>query len=354
MSATVVRKRSGKAGLSPGTMVHIGEKKMESVQITIADYDEKSFQQKETKKIEDCFPFKETPTVTWININGIHDVETISKLGKHFDFHPLILEDIVNTEQRPKIEDFETYLYLVLRSLYEDKKGTISQEQVSLIVGSNFVISFQEGGKDSFGNIRERLKNNKGRLRKMGSDYLAYALMDSIVDNYFAILEKIGERIETVEEMLVTRPTPHSLKELHNLKKEIIFLRRSIWPLRDVINSMQRGESDLIKKTTQIYLRDIYDHTVQIIDSIEAFRDMLSEMLDIYLSSMSNRMNEVMKMLTIIATIFIPLTFIVGIYGMNFTYMPELDIIWAYPAVMAGMLVIGLTMVYYFKKRKWI
>ncbi|KUO40707.1 MAG: magnesium transporter [Hadesarchaea archaeon DG-33-1] len=351
----LIKKRLKKVGLPPGALVHIGEKKTEKVRITIVDYDKKKFQEKEAKKVEECFPFKDKPTVTWINVDGIHDPEIIKKLGDYFGMHPLVLEDILNTDQRPKMEDFDNYIYIVLKMLtYDDKSNEVVAEQVSLILGSNFVISFQEKEGDVFNPIRDRIRGDKGRVRKMGADYLAYALTDAIVDNYFTILEKIGERVEFIEEELVTNPTPGTLQTIHNLKRELIFLRKSVWPLREVINGLERGESPLIKGATKVYLRDVYDHTIQVIDTVETLRDMVSGMLDIYLSSISNKMNEVMKVLTIIATIFIPLTFVAGIYGMNFLNMPELEWYFGYPLVLLVMVAIGVTMLFYFRRKKWL
>jgi len=350
-----IKKASKKAGLPPGTLVHIGEKKTERTRITIIDYDEAQFQEKEAKTIEECFPFKDKPTVTWINIDGIHEVDIVEKIGKHFGMHPLILEDIVNTGQRPKMEDFDDYIFVVLKMLYYDERESrIKAEQVSLILGSNFVISFQEQAGDVFNPIRERIRNGKGRIRKMGADYLAYALIDAIVDNYFIILEKIGESIEDMEEELVTNPTPETLQAIHNMKREMIFLRKSVWPLRELVSGLERAESSLIHESTGIYLRDVYDHTIQVIDTIETFRDMISGMLDIYLSSISNKMNEVMKVLTIFAAIFIPLTFVAGVYGMNFEFMPELKVRWGYFAVLSLMIAVGGVMIFYFKRKKWL
>lgn len=351
----LIKRISKKAGLPPGALVHVGEKMDEEVRVTIIDYDEARFQEKEAKTIEECFPFKDKPTVTWINVDGIHQPEIVKKLGDFFGMHPLVLEDILNTGQRPKMEDFGNYIYIVLKMLCRDEKeDEIKAEQVSLIFGKNFVISFQERGGDVFNPIRERIRTGKGRIRKMGPDYLAYALIDAIVDNYFTILEKIGEKIEFMEEELVTNPTPKTLQTIHNLKRDTIFLRKSVWPLREVISVLERGESSLIKKSTQIYVRDVYDHTIQVIDTIETSRDMVSGMLDIYLSSVSNRMNEVMKVLTIIATIFIPLTFLAGVYGMNFARMPELEWHWGYPLVLLVMLAVGILMAIYFRRKRWI
>ena len=349
------KRRSKKTGLPPGTPVYVGERKDEKVRISVMDYDELKYQEKEVKDVEECFQFKDTSTVTWINIDGIHQVDIIEKIGRNFDLHPLIQEDIVNTEQRPKIEDFGNYIYIVLKMVYHDENdGDIKIEQVSLILGENFVISFQEKEGDIFNHVRERIRNGKGRIRNMKADYLAYSLLDAVVDNYFFILEKSGEKIEELEDKVVLQPKPETLQEIHKLKRGMIFLRRSVWPLREVISNLERGESALIQESTRIYLRDVYDHTIQVIDSVETFRDMLSGMHDTYLSSISNRMNEIMKVLTIIATIFIPLTFVAGIYGMNFKFMPELDWRWGYFAVWSIMVAVAVLMIFYFKKKKWL
>ena len=261
----------------------------------------------------------------------------------------------MNTEQRPKIDDLEDYIFVVLKMLsYDSDQNQLRMEQISLVLGKNFVLSFQENTGDVFGPVRDRIRKAKGRIRKMGPDYLAYALLDAIMDNYFLVLEKLGEEIESLEEDLVSHPTPETVQKIHNLKRELIFLRKSVWPLREVINVLEKAETDLIQSRTLIFLRDIYDHTIQVIDTVETFRDMVSGMLDIYLSSVSNRMNEVMKVLTIIATIFIPLTFIAGVYGMNFKAMPELEISWGYPAVLVIMVVIGVMMLMMFRRKRWL
>ena len=349
------RRHSRKVGLPPGTLVYIGDERAESVRITCIDYDEKGFLEKEVANIQECFPFKNTPTVTWINIDGLKDVGIIEKLGVEFDLHTLMLEDILHTRQRPKFEDFDKYTFFVLRMLtYNDQTHTVENEQISLILGPNYVISFQERVGDVFDNIRDRIRTSKGRLRKQGPDYLAYALLDAVVDNYFLILEKIGERIEGMEEDLLANPTEKTLQKIHVMKREMLLLRKSIWPLRELISGVERCESDLISDTTEVYFRDLYDHTIQIMDTVESFRDLVSGMLDIYLSSISNRMNAVMKVLTIIATIFIPLTFIVGVYGMNFKHMPELKCKYAYPALWLFMITLAGLMVKYFRRKKWL
>ena len=351
-----IRKRSQKTGLPPGALIHVGEQKSERTRITLLDYDEERVEEKELPRVDECLLFKEKKSVTWINVSGLHQVDLLERLNDCFGLHPLVLEDILNTDQRPKMEDFGDYLYIVLRMLDLDKKNenAIVSEQISLILGRNFVLTFQEREGDLFNPLRERIRNGKGRLRKMGPDYLVHALLDAIVDQYFVVLEKLGERIEFLEEELVTRPTPSTLQLLHQLKREMIFLRKSVWPLREVIGTLERGESSLIQASTNLYLRDIYDHTIQVIDNVETFRDMLSGMLDIYLSSISNRMNEIMKVLTIISTIFIPLTFIVGLYGMNFKFMPELESPWGYPAVLLLMLGVTVFMLFYFRRKKWL
>jgi magnesium transporter len=351
----LIKKRSKKAGLPPGTLIHIGEKKTEELKITVIDYEETHFEEREVKRVEECFVFKDKPTVTWMNVDGLHQVEILEKLGECYGLHPLVLEDILNTDQRPKMEDYGEYIYIVLKALdYNDKSNEIETEQISLILGSNFVFSFQEREGDTFDPIRERIRNGKGRIRSMGADYLAYALVDSIVDNYFIILEKLGEKIEFLEDKLVSHPTPETLQTIHHLRREMIFLRKAVWPLREVINSLERGESSLVKESTRLYLRDVYDHTIQTIDTIETYRDMVSGMLDIYLSSVSNRLNSVMKVLTIIATIFMPLTFLAGVYGMNFKYMPELGWRWGYPSIWLIMVGIGVCMLIFFRKKKWL
>ncbi len=351
----LVRRRSHKIGLPPATLVPPVDETLEKTRITYMDYDESNFAEREVPSVDEVFPFKESPTVTWINIDGLRDVDALQKLGEHFALHPLVLEDIVSVDQRPKIEDFESYIFIIIRMIgYNKDAREIDSEQVSLILGPNYVISFQERVGDVLNPIRDRIRNAKGRIRRMGPDYLAYALMDTIVDNYFALLESLGDMIETVEEDLVSNPSPDVLKVIHDSKRDLIYLRKSVWPLREVISSLERGESKLIKKPTRIFLRDVYDHTIQVMDAVETLRDMVSGMLDIYLSVVSNKMNEVMKVLTIIATIFIPLTFIAGIYGMNFANMPELGWQWGYLFVLLSMLIIGLLMTWHFRRRQWL
>jgi magnesium transporter len=350
-----IKRTSKKAGLAPGSLVHIGDKKIETVKIRLINYDQGQLLEKDLSAIEESFPYRDTPAVTWINVDGLHEVNVVEKVGTHFGIHPLVLEDIVHTGQRTKAEEFETYIFIVLKMLFFDETvDHISAEQVSLLLGPNFLCSFQEKEGDVFDFVRERIRKARGRIRKSGCDYLAYALMDAVVDHYFAILERLGEKIEVLEEQLLENPTPQILEDIHHLKREMIFMRKQVWPLREVINSLIKDPSELIQETTHIYLRDVYDHTIQVIDTIESFRDVLSGLSDLYLSTVSNRMNEVMKVLTIIATIFIPLTFIAGIYGMNFEYMPELKWHWSYPALWVVLVVIFVSMVIWFKRKKWL
>ncbi len=349
------KKKSQKVGLSPGTLTHVGEKIMEKARIRIIDFDQERIEEIEAESVEDFFPFAERPTVTWINIDGLHDVAVIEKIGKHFDVHPLVLEDILNTGQRPKVEEFEHYIYVVLKMFFIDReKVETHAEQLSLILGPNYLISFQERVGDVFEPVRERLRKGKGRVRKSGSDYLGYALLDAVVDNYFGILELFGEKIEGIEEELVSDATPSTLQTIHALKRELLFMRKSIWPLREAIGSLEHGESGLIREGTRVYLGDVRDHAVQVMDTIETFRDMVSGMLDIYLSSVSNRMNEVMKILTLIATLFIPLSFFAGVYGMNFEYMPELKWKFGYPLFWVAVVSVAIGMGIYFRRRKWL
>ena len=356
MKAKTFGRKQSKVGLAPGTLVHVGEKKAEKIVIRAWVYNNEKLIEKELQNVEECQAFKDLPGMNvWINVDGLDQVRVIEKLGSYYGIHPLTLEDILNTGQRPKMEDYESYIYTVLKMMLLDEiKEEIIIDQVSIILGPNYILSFQEREGDVFNPIRERLKNPASRLRKNGVDLLAYSLIDAVVDNYFLILEHFGDEIEELEEELIIYPLPETLKAIQRYKRDMITLRRSIWPLRELINSLQRTESGLIKESTQLYLRDVYDHTIQVIDSIEAFRDILSSMVDVYLSSLSNRMNDIMKVLTIIATIFIPLTFIAGVYGMNFEYMPELEWRWGYPVVMLGMALIGISMFLYFKKRRWV
>ena len=350
----IIKDRSAKSGLPPGTLVHIGEKSDREIRVTVMDYSEAGCEEKVMTTVKECFYFADPGHVTWIDVEGLHEVEMIQQVGECKGIHPLVLEDIVNTDQRPKLDDYGDYLYIVLKML-RTRGEEIITEQVSLILGANVVLSFQEGVEgDVFNPIRERLRSGKGRIRGMGGDYLVYTLIDAIVDNYFIVLDGVGERIEALEEAVVMTPDPETVREIHRLKRDMIFLRKAVWPLREVIGALERRESRLVSEEVTLYLRDVYDHTIQVMDTIEASRDMLSGMLDIYLSSISNRMNEIMKFLTIIGTIFIPLTFLAGVYGMDFQNMPELHWQWGYYGCLVLMLAVAASLMFYFKRKRWL
>lgn len=341
-------------GLAPRTPVHIGEKKVEKVKIELVVYNREKIIEKELNSIEECLPFKDSlNTKLWINIVGLDKTEVIEKVGSYFNIHPLTLEDILNTEQRPKMEEYDSYIYIVFKMLFLGKEeNEIMIDQISIIFGYNFVLSFQEREVNLFNPLRERLKDSTYRLRKFGVDYLAYSIIDAAVDNYFLIIEHFGGEMEELEDELILRPNTNTIKTIQEYKKKIIILRKSIWPLRETINNLQKVESEIITDNTRLYLRDVYDHTFRVIDSIEDFIDLLASMTDLYLSSINNERSEVIRVLTIITTIFIVLTFIAGIYAMNLNNIPEHK--WGYPAIIMFMTFIGFFMLTYFKQRRWI
>jgi magnesium transporter len=344
-----------KAGLAPGTVVYFGERKAERVTIRLMDYGPESFREDEPGSVEDCLASRDTATVSWINVDGLHDTEILQRLCGHFGIHPLVQEDIVNTTQRPKFEDYGDYVYLVCRMMtYDAEARQLVSEQISLVVGKTWVLSFQERQGDVFEPVRERARQGKGRLRRLGPDYLAYALVDAVVDNYFVILEQMGEQIEILEAELLSAPARDHLAAIHAFKREIVLMRRSVWPLREVVGAILREESALMEEATRFFFRDLYDHTIQVADAVDSLRDILSSLQDLYLSSVSNRMNEVMKVLTIMGSVFIPLTFVAGIYGMNFAHMPELAWRWSYPLFWLVILGLAGALVTWFRRRGWL
>lgn len=347
--------RSRKIGLPPGTLVHLGEKKADKALFSVVDYDENHFSEQTTDRVEACALVRERSAVTWVNVDGLHDVAMVEKVGECFGIHPLVLEDVVNAGQRIKVEDFGDTLFMVFRTAAAPADGgRVETDQLSLILGSNFLLTFHERPSPLFDPIRERLRNEKARPRRLGADYLAYALIDLVVDNYFSLLESLGDRIEALEAELVERPTQATFRAIYGLKREMLALRKAVWPLRELIGSLSRGESPLVRDATQVYFRDVHDHAIQIIDTVETYRDILSGFVDIYLSSVSNRMNAVMKVLTIIATLFMPLTFIAGVYGMNFRHMPELEWRWGYPLALGVMGATALGMTWFFVRKGWL
>jgi len=349
-----LQKRSRKTGLAPGSLVHIGSQYTEKSKISVIRYDADFFEEKEIDSLKDFQMAKDGKAITWLNIDGLQDIELFEDTGRLFSLHPLVLEDILNTDQRPKTEDYGDYIYFVLKNFYGKAGEDLLSDQISIILGKDFILSFQERESGIFTSIREKISKNKGRIRKEGADYLAHAIIDSVVDNYFIVLENMEEQMEDLEDDVVKNPTSATLQMIHLLKRQLIILRKSLWPLREAVSALQRLDSPLINKSTVVYFKDIYDHTIAIIDTVETFRDMLSGMLDIYLSTISNRLNEVMKVLTIIATLFMPLTFIAGLYGMNFKYMPELEWRWGYFGVLGIMVIVVVFMLRYFKRKKWL
>ncbi len=349
------RRRSQKTGLPPGTIIHVGSQPPGPPVLSVIDYDEQEYTERAGVDLEVCLASLQTPSMTWINVAGLHDPALLDQLGQALGLHPLVLEDVANTAQRPKVEDYEGYFFIVLKMLeYDQEEGAVRVEQVSLILGDNYLVSFQEDASDVFDPVRTRLRNSAGRLRKFAADYLAYALIDAIVDNYFIILELIGDEIEEIEEQVSEHPEDQPLPAIYRLKREMIALRRAVWPLREVLAVLQHSESPLIRPGTAIYLRDVYDHTIQIMDTVESMRDLLSGMLDVYLSVLSNRMNEIVKVLTIFSTIFIPLTFLAGVYGMNFRSFPEIQWKYGYGLFWLVCGAIALVMLLYFRRKRWL
>lgn len=353
MARKLVVKRGRKTGTAPGTLIHIGPPRDEHASIRLVEYDAHALRDELIEQTGD-YRIRNGGRNTWLNIDGVHQSELIEAIGKAFNLHPLVMEDILSVDQRPKVEDYEGYLYLVLRVLrYDTVNDQIMSEQLSLILGKHFVLSFQELPGDVFDGIRERLHSAR-RIRFLQADYLAYALLDAVVDHYFLVLEHLGDRIEALEDEVISDPQPETLKRIHHYKREMLLLRKAVWPLREVLARLSRDESPLIGPETRVFLRDVYDHTIHVLDTIDTLRELLVGLLDLYLSSISNRMNQVMKVLTIIATLFMPLTFIAGVYGMNFEHMPELGWRWGYPLVMAVMLVMSGGLLYAFRRRGWI
>lgn len=343
-----------KTGLPPGTLVHVGQLRSEQAVLSSLQYTASEVQE-QTVPLSDVGTLAGRQGIVWVHLSGISQVNAVERLGAVFGIHALALEDVLNTNQRPKLEDYGHYIYVAIKMLhYKAGSSEVLCEHINLILGQDFVLSFQESQEPFFATVRERIKNSPGRFYQHGAGYLAYTLMDTIIDHYFVVLEQLGERIEAVEDLLIKEPQDNLLPAIHELKSELLFLRRSVWPLREVVAGMERSGSPLFTDGTLMYIRDVYDHTVQVIETLEAYRDMTGSMVDIYLSGVSNRMNEVVKMLTAISTIFMPLTFLAGLYGMNFKHMPETEWTYSYPAVVVIMAAIGLSMYRYFKNKHWI
>ncbi|MFT6429359.1 MAG: magnesium transporter [Halopseudomonas sp.] len=354
MARRLVVKRGKKIGAAPGTLVHIGDHGAFESVLSLMVYDENQLQSHEGITTAQCQALIGQHGVKWLNMYGVHQACSVQALGEIFGLHPLVLEDILNTDQRPKVEDYEGYLYIVLRMLrFDESRQQIHSEQVSLILGQDYVLSMQEKPGDVFQGLRERIQSGR-RIRFMQADYLAYAILDSVVDHYFVLLEKLGDEIEALEDELLIKPEPGTLQRIHHFKREMLMLRKAVWPLREVLSQLARDDHPLISKETRLFMRDVYDHSIHVIDTIDTLRDLLASMLELYLSSINNKMNEVMKVLTIIATLFMPLTFIAGIYGMNFEYMPELVWRWGYPSVWLVMLLVASGLLLLFRRRGWL
>lgn len=349
------RRRLGqKAGLPPGTIVHTGEPVQAGVGITQILYDGESFVERDAFTVDESFPDPSEQRTLWINVDGVHRPDVIERIGKRFSLHPLLLEDIADTEQRPKLEDYGEHLFVDLNTVHvEAGRDEVVTEQISLVLGPSWLLSFNERPQPHFTTIRDRIRTDKVRSRNSGPDYLAYSIIDAVVDHYYVVLEHMGDRIEALEEELMANPTPRTLQAVYGMKRELLHLRKAIWPLREVVGGLQR-ETGLVRQATGVYLRDLYDHIIQVVDVVETYRETVSGMFDIYLSSVSNRMNEVMKVLTVIATTFMPLTFLAGVYGMNFHHMPELEWAWAYPALWTVMIGVAVGMLAYFRRRQWL
>jgi len=342
-------------GLPPGSVVFVGEEKTEPVRFSVMDYTVEQLDETELSDAEDVLPFRDSPTTTWINVSGVHDEAAIETIGDHFGLHPLIQEDIVHTGQRPKLEVYDEHVYVVSKMLYhDDEDDHLRAEQVSFVLGGSYLISFQEDTGDVFDPVRKRLREGRGRIRAQGTDYLTYALLDVIVDHYFVILEELGSRTEEIEEEVLEDPQSETQERINDLRRDLIFMRRMTWPVRELLSQLERLESELWTEETRPFVRDTYDHAVQVLDLVESLRDVVGGLTDLYMTSLSNRMNEIMKVLTIIGTIFIPLTFVAGVYGMNFEYMPELTVWYGYPVAMAAMAAIAGVLLLYFRRKEWI
>jgi len=351
--ARMLKARSHKKGLAPGSVVYVGTGGADNLKIELLSY---NAEQAEERSITAEFAALEpsADAVTWVDIDSLQDTELIQQVGARFGIHELVLEDVVNTGQRPKLEEHDGYLYLVLKVLDLDEVGELRSEQISLILGDGYVLSFHDRESEVFSAVRDRIRSDTMRIRKMGADYLLYALVDTVVDDYYEVLESLGETLDSLEDELLVRSGPECAQRLHAVRRELIFMRRVIWPLREMMSDLYRCESPLIREETRPFIDDVHDHVMQVLDTVGTFRDLLAGLQDIYLSSVSSGMNEVMKTLTIIATLFIPLTFIAGIYGMNFEQMPELHWAWGYFSVWGVMAVVAATMLLYFRRKRWL
>jgi magnesium transporter len=347
--------RDEHVGLPPGSVVFVGDEKTTDIHFSVIDYTPDGLEEARYTTVEDILPYRDSPTSTWINVTGVHDAAIVRTIGEHFGLHPLIQEDIAHTGQRPKLEGYDDHVYVISKMLYHDETNDhLRAEQVSFVLGGSYLLSFQEDPGDVFDPVRKRLREGRGRIRTAGTDYLTYALLDVIVDHYFVILEEMGSRTEEVEEEVLEDPQPETQERINDLRRDLIFMRRMTWPVRELLSQLERLDSPLWSEDTRPFVRDTYDHAVQVLDLVESLRDVVGGLTDLYMTSLSNRMNEIMKVLTIMGTIFIPLTFIAGIYGMNFEYMPELTVWYGYPVAMGVMFAVAAVLLIYFRTKDWI
>jgi magnesium transporter len=356
MASTRLKKRSAKKiGSIPGSLIHIGTKREETVKINFFQYNKETYQEKILQNIEQVFNLRNSTDVTWVDIDGIHDTEIIGKLGKYFDLHPLLQEDILNTGHRPKVEVYDNCIFFTFKMLTQkDGELNILSEQISLVLGSNYVLSFQEESVDLFDPIRQRIRTKKGIVRERLCDYLFYLLIDITVDNYYKIVENMDDYMDKLEQTVLDNPNQNVMNSLQEVKKQLIVLKNAVYPIREAIIKLDREETELIKPATRNYLKDVHDHTVQLNETIDIYKDLSAGIRETYLSTLSYKMNQIMKVLTLISTIFIPLTFIVGVYGMNFDFMPELHSKYGYYFTWGFMILLSITMVVWFKTKKWL
>ncbi|MFJ1354234.1 magnesium/cobalt transporter CorA [Capnocytophaga canimorsus] len=344
-----------KVGMPPGTLMYMGDKQEKPITIDVLSFNDNLVKLQQISSISEAFSFVSEESVTWINVNGLTDIGQINEMGNFTQLHSLLLEDILDTEHRPKLEILDDNLLIIIKMLYEGKDGQLVVEHLALLLGQNYVISLQEvEGEDVFSVLRKRIQNENNTIRKRKSDYLLYGLLDAIVDNYFLVLDKISEQIQQIEHQILANPQEEMIFQIQNLKKEAIALRKTIHPTRELVSKLEKLEHPLISSETHLFLKDLYEHSIHISETLESYRDMLWGLTDTFMGAMSNKMNNVMRLLTLISTIFIPLTFIAGVYGMNFKYMPELEYQWAYPVVLVTMFLIGGMMFLYFKSKKWL
>ena len=352
---SIVWRAAKQPGAPPGTVMHVGRRRLERVLIHTLDYGPDHLDEREDASLAECRELFAAQSVTWVDVVGLHDVDLLREIGDVLRLHPLMLEDIPSTRQRPKVEEYPDHLFVVLRMLqWPEGAPDIQDEQVSLVLGPHYVVSFQEQPGDVFEPVRERLRHGRGLLRSRGPDYLAYTLMDAVVDHYFGLLERLGAEVEELEDQVLLRPGADPIRRIHHARRQSALARRSIWPLREVLSTVYRGEHPLVSDETRLFVRDVYDHSVQVIDTLETVRELTASVMDLHMSTVSNRMNEVMKVLTIMASIFIPLSFLAGLYGMNFDVMPELHVPWGYPALLGVMAVLAGGMLWYFRRRGWL